>query len=98
MDLQQKLAKTLKELRKLRSEEMGSLITQQEMADDAGIDVKYYGEIERGTRKPSNKSRKRVDLGDDVFCTPTLGVVAKFAETLGMTLSEFCKQVEQQRD
>lgn len=98
MDLQQKLAKTLRELRKLKSDETGSTITQQEMADGAGIDVRYYGEIERGTRKPGKRSRKCIDLGDDVSCTPTLTIIAKFAETLEMSLSEFCRHIEEQRD
>ena len=45
-------------------------LTQEELADNSGLDRSYIGGIERGERNP------------------TLGVIEKIAEGLGVTLAE----------
>lgn len=60
----------LKELRKSRK------LTQQQLADAAGVERNYICYLERGASDP------------------TLGVLIGLASGLGMTLTEFSRQVE----
>jgi transcriptional regulator with XRE-family HTH domain len=47
MDTRELLGKRIRELRKKRG------LTQEKLAEEAGIDVKYLGGIERGTENPT---------------------------------------------
>lgn len=94
-NLKLKLAKTLRELRSLQNAQ-GTKLTQQDVADYVGISVKYYRELEKGSRK-TNCNKKNADLGDtDIAGLPTLGVIALIAEAFDIKLSEFCRQIEEQ--
>lgn len=98
MDLQKKLAKTLKELRS-QMNDTDVKMTQQEVADYVGINVKYYRELENGSRKVSKRSRRAEDLGDEeAVPLPTLGVIALLAKTFDLKLWEFCKLIEEQNE
>lgn len=54
----------------VREARMAAGLTQEELADRAGLDRSYMGGVERGERNP------------------TLSVIEKIAEGLGVTLAE----------
>lgn len=56
--------------RAVREVRMAAGLTQEELADRAGLDRSYMGGVERGERNP------------------TLSVIEKIAEGLGVTLAE----------
>ena len=52
MELEKKFALTISRLRLTATEK----ITQQEIADEAGISLRYYCELEKGTKNPTLKT------------------------------------------
>lgn len=51
MDLEKKFALTIHRLRMSSDEKL----TQQEIADDAGISLRYYSSLEKGNKNPTLK-------------------------------------------
>ncbi|MCC7527088.1 MAG: helix-turn-helix transcriptional regulator [Candidatus Melainabacteria bacterium] len=68
MQLEKKICRRFgKRVKELR---LRSRLSQEDFADQAGVDSSYLGKVERGERNPS------------------LGVVARIAKALDMTLAE----------
>ncbi len=53
MKLQKKIGCVILNLRQTMRSQEGVKITQQDIADEAGITLRYYQSIEAGTRMPS---------------------------------------------
>lgn len=76
MDIKKKFALTISYLR-LTSEEK---VTQQQVADFAGITVRHYYDLEKGNKQPN------------------LSEMDSFAKFYNLSLSKFCKMVEERKE
>jgi len=90
MDICEAVGRRLRQLRKNKG------LSQEQMADAAGVNAKYYSEIERGKRNISLKVMERVssNLGltfKDFFQFPTDEELSPEAERVVALITDYLK-------